>query len=244
MSHLSGRSIPNRRDTPNARKALRIAVGIMLLVGTVGLVFVLGSRPSGEPARTDLASQSVAGANSVFAVGSTSGGVDTVDLDSLMRQLMPSGEHVRLLWDAREVLVGRCMSQRGIEWISRPNNDSTPAWDQWHSWYDPLAAADPSVPIALLGEEDKTGSTMGGCQLEAYVTLHRDGVPAEARAADLYNEAAAEVLKVSSNDPNEMAREISATLTKWMAANSVEIDEVQSDIAAEFATAMEVLGRA
>lgn len=222
------------------RMALVIGIAVLSIVGVVGLISLQRSKPNGAvggvsgTAASDVESDHAAARENRIEP-------ELLDLDSLLIELSPSGEHIQLMWDAREVMISSCMSQRGYEYVPRPNDDSTAEWNEWQTWYDQLVAADPSFGFALFGVDGESDLNVGGCQLTAYQSLHRDGIPAEARLADLYNSAAAAVFAVGSPDLGVPLYEVDRVLVEWKATNASVIEQFWDDIEMESAAAREVL---
>lgn len=214
------------------------ASAVLLVSAVVGLAALRsGERvPAGQNAAYAAATDSATPSDSLR----DSATADLVDLDKVMLQLLPSGDHTRLMWEAREVVIGDCMTEQGYAWVARPSGDSSEEWAAWQEWYDSRVAGDPAFESAFLGQKSESGALESGCQLAAYNALHRDGISAEARAADLYNEAAGVALSVEGDD-SEAATKISAALTEWLTENSDRVAALQRDIATELATAKEVL---
>lgn len=226
-------------EEPRRRRWLVPTASAVLLVSAVVGVAALRSEEraaTGQNATYDAVAESAASSDSPREPATA----DLVDLDELLLQLLPSGDHTRLMWEAREVVISDCMTEQGYTWVARPSGDSSEEWAVWQEWYDSLVAGDPAFESALLGQKSESGALESGCQLAAYNALHRDGVSAEARAADLYNEAAGVALSVEGDDP-EAATKISAALTEWLTENSDRVAALQRDIATEIATAKQVL---
>lgn len=220
---------------------LPIASVALVVAGAAGLFTILGDDRSGTGASAGQAEAPESPASSQAPLQRS--GLELVDLDSLMVDLMPSGDHTRMMWEAREVVISGCMAEQGYDWVARPSGPSSEEWERWQAWYDSLVAREPGLARALLGSENDSGVLESGCQLAAYFALHREGVPAEARAADLYNEAAGVALSVDAADANVNER-VSAALTEWRTENSDRIAALQRDVATELATARGVLGDA
>lgn len=213
-------------------------MSVLVVILTAAALLLTHTEPQSSPAGNGATEATSAG------VADPSPSPSSLSLTSLLADLMPSREHLQMVWDAREVSMAECLAAVGFTWIPRPHDDSVDDWARWYEWYNSVTARHPDLEALAFGRSEQSGPATEGCQLESYRAVHRDGMTVEARAADLYNDAAAYVAGLSAEGQTLSDEAIAAGLTVWAGKNKDLLDELRSDAAAEYLRASEILDHA
>lgn len=154
----------------------------------------------------------------------------TASLDGLT----PSGEYYTAVWDAREIVIGDCMTELGYGYRPRPNDAAGTGgtWDEWNEWHDQQVAADPDFEPAFQGGPDDQA---GGCQLEAYLAVHGPGEEAYSKATTLENELRADIDWLDLNQ---------TAVDQWVTDHAEDIDRVHAELDEELQTARSIIENA
>lgn len=207
------------RPIGTVRRTLLVAAAVVLLgVGVTGGLFARRANAPGDqqPASTTVAS-TIASPTDATA------------------QLEPTQAYWAAVWEAREIVIGQCMARSGYEYLPRPfGPDAATAWDEWQVWFDQQVANDPNFKTTMLGYDGDQQA--GGCQLEAYTTVHGPGEEAYSKMATLFNEMLADL-------PTDAER-TTANITHWIDDHRAQVEEVRTELAEEQATAESIINTA
>lgn len=152
-----------------------------------------------------------------------------------MAAIQPTHEYTTTVWDAREIVIGDCMTRLDHDYRPRPNDAAGTAgiWDEWNQWHNAQVAADPSFEDAFQGSDPNAQS--GGCQAEAYLAVHGPGEEAYSKAATLENELRADIDWLDLDQ---------TTVDQWVAAHAQDVERVHAELDEEQQTARSIIENA
>ncbi|MEN9647061.1 MAG: hypothetical protein RL238_3730 [Actinomycetota bacterium] len=206
---LALKPVTTHSATP--RRWFAVAAALVLICAAIAATMFIrhrGNEPDQQPTATTVA---VAG--------------------SLPSELEPSPAYWAAVWPAREIVIGKCMATFGYEYKPRPfGSNSTTTQAEWDAWFNEQVAADPAFERTLLGAPDQQS---GGCQLEAFHTVHGPGEEAYSKMANLLNQMLGDLPTDSDRSDENIAA--------WIDDHRTQVDEVNAELAQEQATAQSII---
>jgi hypothetical protein len=150
-------------------------------------------------------------------------------------ELEPSQAYWAAVWQAREIVIGRCMATFGYDFKPRPfGSNAAMTQTEWDEWFNEQVAADPAFERTLFGEP--SDQQTGGCQLEAFRAVHGPGEEAYSKMSNLMNQMLGDL-------PTDVERS-DANVAAWIEAHRAKVDDIKAELAQEHATAQSILDAA
>lgn len=213
---LTGMVLDRRADRlpPSRRRAVALAA-VVLAVVPLSLA-MLALRDSASPAQQPVP---------------TTRPSTAMSFESALSDLEPSREYLASVWLAREILIEECMAELGFDYQRRPfGPGSEKAATEWEAWFAAQVAAAPDFERAMQGGPNEQS---GGCQLEAFQTVHGDGEEAYSKLSTLLNELLGDLPTDADRTP--------ANIATWIAEHRSGIDVIRAELAEEQATAESII---